>query len=108
LLLWVCRSRNNPFGATIKPNGQKGYINKVNEEGDWNSWSRTLSSQFLSKQPTGLVRERINDTYSRLQKEYDELNSLTNPVVKKVLMQDFVDGLDTKSCINSYPNNRPV
>ena len=87
---------DNPFGATIKPNGQKGYINKVNEEGDWNSWSRTLSSQFLSKQPTGLVRERINDTYSRLQKEYDELNSLTNPVVKKVLMQDFVDGLDTK------------
>lgn len=87
---------DNPFGATIKANGQKGYINKVNEEGDWNSWSRTLSSQFLSKQPTGLVRERINDTYSRLQKEYDELNSLTNPVVKKALMQDFVDGLDTK------------
>ena len=87
---------DNPFGATIKPNGQKGYINKVNEEGDWNSWSRTLSSQFLSKQPTNLVRERINDTYSSLQKEYDELNSLTNPVVKKALMRDFVEGLDTK------------
>lgn len=87
---------DNPFGATIKPNGQKGYINKVNEEGDWNTWSRTLSSQFLSKQPTALVRERINDTYSSLQKEYNELNSLTNPVVKKALMRDFVEGLDTK------------
>lgn len=87
---------DNPFGATIKPNGQKVYINKINEEGDWNTWSRTLSSQFLSKQPTALVRERINDTYSSLQKEYNELNSLTNPVVKKALMRDFVEGLDTK------------
>lgn len=87
---------DNPFGATIKPNGQKGAINKVNEEGDWNNWSRTLSSQFLSKQPTALVKERINDTYSLLKKEYDEINSLTNPMVKKKLLTEFVDGLDTK------------
>lgn len=88
--------KDNPFGATIKPNGQRGAINKVNEEGDWDTWSRTLSSQFLSKQPPTLVKERINDTFNRLQREYDELNALTNPVVKKQLLSDFVDGLDTK------------
>src|SRR5690606_39712524 len=41
----------NPFGASIKPNGQRGVMNIVNEEGDWYQWSRKLSSQMLSKQP---------------------------------------------------------
>ena len=87
---------DNPFGATIKPNGQKGAINKVNEEGDWSSWSKTLSSQFLSKQPPSLVKDRISKTYDKLQKEFDEIANLTNPVVRRVMMQDFVDGLTVK------------
>ena len=87
---------DNPFGAQIKANGQKGAINKVNEEGDWGTWSKTLSSQFVSKQPPSLVKGRIQTTYDKLQKEFNEINSLTNPVIKKALMQDFADGLTTK------------
>ena len=87
---------DNPFGAQIKANGQKGAINKVNEEGDWGTWSKTLSSQFVSKQPPSLVKGRIQTTYEKLQKEFNEINSLTNPVIKKALMQDFADGLTTK------------
>lgn len=87
---------DNPFGAQIKANGQKGAINKVNEEGDWGTWSKTLSSQFVSKQPPALVKGRIQTTYEKLQKEFNEINSLTNPVIKKALMQDFADGLTTK------------
>nr|DAN51140.1 MAG TPA: RNA-dependent RNA polymerase [Caudoviricetes sp.] len=87
---------DNPFGAQIKANGQKGAINKVNEEGDWGTWSKTLSSQFVSKQPPALVKGRIQTTYDNLQKEFNEINSLTNPVIKKALMQDFADGLTTK------------
>lgn len=87
---------DNPFGAQIKTNGQKGAINKVNEEGDWGTWSKTLSSQFVSKQPPALVKGRIQTTYEKLQKEFNEINSLTNPVIKKALMQDFADGLTTK------------
>ena len=87
---------DNPFGAQIKPNGQKGAINKVNEEGDWGTWSKTLSSQFVSKQPPALVKGRIQATYDKLQKEFNEINNLTNPVVKRVMMQDFADGLTTK------------
>ena len=34
---------DNPFGATIKKNGQRGALNIVNEEGDWESWSKTIS-----------------------------------------------------------------
>jgi gp106 len=87
---------DNPFGAQIKRNGQLGAINKVNEEGDWGTWAKTLSSQFVSKQPPALVKGRIQETYAKLQKEFDEINSLTNPVVKRVMMQDFADGLTTK------------
>lgn len=87
---------DNPFGAQIKANGQKGAINKVNEEGDWGTWSKTLSSQFVSKQPPALVKGRIQTTYDKLQKEFNEIDSLTNPVIKKALMQDFADGLTTK------------
>ena len=87
---------DNPFGAQIKPNGQKGAINKVNEEGDWGTWSKTLSSQFVSKQPPILVKGRIQKTYEKLQKEFDEISNLNNPVVRRIMMADFANGLTTK------------
>ena len=87
----------NPFGATIKPNGQRGAINIVNEEGDWNTWSTKLSAQFLSKQPKTLVKERLDITYDELEAEYKVLQSLTNPVVKKHMMDSYADGLESKA-----------
>ena len=87
---------DNPFGAQIKPNGQKGAINKVNEEGDWGTWSKTLSSQFVSKQPPILVKGRIQKSYEKLQKEFDEIANLNNPVVRRIMMADFANGLTTK------------
>lgn len=87
---------DNPFGAQIKPNGQKGAINKVNEEGDWGTWSKTLSSQFVSKQPPILVKGRIQKTYEKLQKEFDEIANLNNPVVRRIMMADFANGLTAK------------
>lgn len=88
---------DNPFGTTIKIDGQRGALNIVNEEGDWDKWSTKMSSQFLSKQPTKLIKERLEDTSSILQKEFDEISNLTNPVVKKHLMDAYIDGLDTKA-----------
>lgn len=87
---------DNRFGATIKAGGQRGALNIVNEEGDWNKWSSTLSAQFLSKQPQKLVKDRLDKTYESLIKEYGELSVLTNPLVKKHLLQKFNDGLETK------------
>ena len=48
---------DNPFGSTIKD--QKGALNIVSEEGDWQEWSRTLSSQFLSKQSVKLAQQQL-------------------------------------------------
>lgn len=86
---------DNPFGTTIKK--QKGALNIVNEEGDWDTWSTKMSSQFLSKQPAKLIKDRLDATTKALQKEFDEINELTNPVVKKHLMDKYVEGLDTKA-----------
>lgn len=87
----------NPFGANIKPGGQKGALNIVNEEGDWDTWSTKMSSQFLSKQSTSLIKERLDATYAKLKSDFDEINTLTNPVVKKHLMEDYISGLDSKA-----------
>lgn len=86
---------DNPFGANIVR--QKGALNIVNEQGDWDTWSGKMSSQFLAKQPVNLIKDRLDDTYSSLRKEFDEINSMTNPVVKKHLMDKYVEGLDSKA-----------
>lgn len=86
---------DNPFGANIVK--QKGHLNIVNEQGDWDTWSTKMSSQFLSKQPLSLIKDRLDATYSSLKSEYDEINSMTNPVVKKHLMEKFNEGLDSKA-----------
>jgi len=83
---------NNPFGAQIK--SQNGKLNIVNEEGDWESWSAGFSSQFLSKQPVPVIKERLAVTMARKQKEFDEINALTNPTIKKHLMEQYADSLD--------------
>ena len=86
---------DNPFGANIIR--QNGALNIINEEGDWDTWSTTMSTQFLAKQPLSLVKDRLDATAKSLKQEYDELVSLTNPIVKKHLLETFSDGLDAKA-----------
>ena len=106
---------NNPFGAAIKANGQYFYddpkgkytdpvtgkkqslspINKLKEEGDWETMSKNLSSQFLSKQPNQLIKKQLNLTYADSLAEFDEIRSLTNPTIKKKLLLDFAEECDS-------------
>lgn len=67
------------------------------EEGGWAKWSHTLSSQMLSKQPATLARQQLKLTYDVKKAELDEINSLTNPAVKKKLLESFADGADASS-----------
>lgn len=96
---------DSPFGSIVR---QKHYIDKngkeqlsslniVNEEGQWDSWSSKLSSQFLSKQSPALAKEQLGVRYDSKQKEYDELLALTNPAVKKKLLETFADDVDSSS-----------
>ena len=109
---------DNPFGSLIKegvndpdhPNDTRGgqsyyydkngkkqlsLINKRAEEGDWGEWSNKLPSQFLSKQSLQLIRKQLDLAASDKQAEFDEICSLTNPTVKKVLLQSFSDDCDS-------------
>ena len=93
----------NPFGSNLKPDGElrnipvgkKGYLNIVNEQGDWHKWSRNLSSQFLSKQPEKLIKDQLN--YKKIMKdgELAEIREVTQPEVKRQLLLKFADKCDS-------------
>lgn len=103
--------RNNPFGAAIKPEekgGQRFYldedgnehlsaVNIVNSEGDWGAWSKTLSSQFLSKQNNPLIQRQLDLSYANKLDEYSDICSLTNPTIKKKLLMSFADDCDASA-----------
>lgn len=100
---------DNRFGATIKEGGQRGHLNIVNEEGDWNKWSAPFSSQFLSKQPFSLVKERIGATLKDKTEGLKEILALTNPTVRKKMLTDYADGLDTAAQslkMQSFPKTK--
>lgn len=97
---------NNPFGSIIKrqlvdvdPKTGKervvSAINLVNEEGDWETWSNSLPSQMLSKQPHALVKSQLDATRTKARERLAEINSITNPVVRKKALEDFSDQLDS-------------
>lgn len=100
---------DNPFGSTIKDaelggqywytdkNGNKklGLINKRSDEGDWSEWKDKVPSQFLSKQPLTLAKKQLSLAIVDKQMEYDAICSLTNPTVKKRLLQSFSDDCDS-------------
>lgn len=88
---------DNPFGTLIKPNGQRRALNIVNEEGDWKEWSRNISSQVLSKQSPALAKKQLDLALAEKQKEFDEINAITNPVVKKRLLKSLADDLDASA-----------
>lgn len=99
---------DNPFGAAIKANGQSMYIgedgkehlspiNKLKEEGDWDTMSRNVSSQFLSKQPKKLIENQLNLTVADYKAQYDEIMRYDNPTVKKKLLYDFADTVEGTS-----------
>ena len=98
-----------PFGAIVrqryysdaKGNKHLSAINVVgskegsNEEGGWDNWSRTLSSQFLSKQTTTLARRQLDLDYDNRKLDYDEILSIPIPAVRKKLLLEFADSADS-------------
>lgn len=109
---------DNPFGAYIKEgindpdnpgftdggqryyydkNGQKqlSVINKRAEEGDWGEWSHNLPSQFLSKQNKKLVEQQLTLAKIDKQDEFEEICALTNPTIKKYLLQNYANDCDS-------------
>lgn len=91
----------NPFGAVVrqkidpKTGKVKSAMNIVNEEGDWDRWSKNLSSQMLSKQSPSLAKQQLDMTFERKKRELEEINSLTNPAVRRKLLESYADDVDS-------------
>lgn len=108
---------DNPFGSLIKANGQSYYddpngkyidpitgkkqslslINKRAEEGDWTEWKDKLPSQFLSKQSVSMAKKQLDLAIADKNAEFDEINSLTNPTVKRYFLNKFADECDSSA-----------
>ena len=101
---------DNPFGSLIKDakdggqywytdkkTGEKklGLINKARDEGDWSEWADSLPSQFLSKQALPMVQKQLGIAKADKQAEFDDICALTNPTIKKHLLQKFADECDS-------------
>lgn len=86
---------DNPFGATISR--QKGVLNIVNEEGDWDKWSRNFSSQMLSKQSPTLAKQQLDLTYENKKADLADIRQLTNPIVRKKLLETYAEGADSSA-----------
>ena len=96
-----------PFGAQIKrqiteKNGKGEDVvisvaNIVQEEGDWQDWSRNLSSQMLSKQSPALAKAQLRKLEDRYKTELEEIRSLTNPAVRKKLLETYSNSVDSSS-----------
>lgn len=107
---------DNPFGALVKQSkvddasgllkgGQYEYIgkdgkkhlsviNKLKEEGDWNNFSKTLSSQFLSKQPLQLINKQLDLSMKDKLSEFEAIQQIKQPELKKKLLISFAEECD--------------
>ncbi|ALY08779.1 helix-turn-helix DNA-binding domain protein [Arthrobacter phage Mudcat] len=97
---------DNPFGSIVRQITTKdakgndvvtSAMNIVNEEGTWRKWSKSLSSQVLSKQSPKLAKELLDEKYTAKKDEFDEIMSLTNPVVRKKLLDSFAADADSSA-----------
>ena len=97
----------NPFGSTVRQmvDPKTGKVTSVMNrlgtkedagiEGSWDQWSRNLSSQFLSKQSPQLAKQQLDISLKKRQADFDEIMALTNPTVKKKLLESYADGADS-------------
>ena len=98
---------DNPFGTQIKrqifktnDDGSRevtSAVNLVNEEGDWGGWSNSIASQVLSKQPPKLAKQQLDMAFESRHSELKDILELTNPTVKKALLEDYARTLDAQA-----------
>jgi len=97
--------KDNPFGSTVRqqnyigPDGKEhlSAINIVNEDEDWGKWSKTISSQMLSKQRPEVAKKQLDLTYETKRAEFEDIKSITNPVVRNKLLYSFAEDCDASA-----------
>jgi hypothetical protein len=106
------KGSDNPFGSMVRqitkqnPDGSVTLTSAMNlvgakegagESGSWDSWSRNLPTQLLSKQAPKLAQQQLDLTYERKQNELKDIMALTNPTVRRVLLEAYADSADSSA-----------
>ena len=79
----------------LSPINIVGSKDGAGEEGAWENWSKSLSSQMLSKQPESLAKAQLDTAYKLRKNEFDEDRGLINAAVKKRLLESFAEDCDS-------------
>lgn len=103
---------DNPFGSSVvqhhylDKNGKEklSALNIVgslesdeHKEGEWGTWSKTISSQFVSKQDAKVAKRQLDKMYTSKMDEYNDIMKITNPVVRKKKLTDFAEACDSNA-----------
>ena len=116
----IKKDPDNPFGSLIKDadqggqywydadtgkrcsandpkvkNKKLGLINKRADEGDWEEWADALPSQFLGKQSKSMAKKQLDLARRDKEDEFQALCELTNPTIKKHLLEKFSSECDS-------------
>lgn len=73
----------------------KSILNIVNDEQDWDDWSKSLATQMLSKQKPDFVKRQLDVTLANKRQQLDEILQMTNPTVKKEMLKSYADDMDS-------------
>lgn len=98
--------KDNPFGSMIsrqivgkdpKTGVERATsaLNLVNEEGTWDTWTNSLPSQMLAKQPHSLIKSQLSDTRDQVKTRLTEIEGITNATVRKKALEDYADQIDS-------------
>lgn len=107
---------DNPYGSIVRQIGDHdaagnlikltSAMNLVNEEGSWEGWNDALPSQMLSKQSPRLAKLQLDKTFEEKKADFDEIMTLTNPAVKKKLLETSAAAYD-KSAVQLHAAHLP-
>lgn len=94
---------SNPFGSAFtqwsytNAKGEKiiSPVNIVNDDDSWDKWQKSLSSQFLSKQPLSLAKRQLDLDAMAREQELKEITSIPNPTLKRQLLETFASECDS-------------
>lgn len=106
--------QSNPFGSVVRQQFHKdadgndirdskgnkkvsSAMNIVYEEGDWDKWSKSIASQVLSKQSPALAKRQLGLRADEKRSEFEEIMALTNPAIKRKLLNSLADDLDSSA-----------
>jgi hypothetical protein len=106
--------QTNPFGSVVRQQFKKdadgndirdskgnkkvsSAMNIVYEEGDWDRWSKSIASQVLSKQSPSLAKRQLGLRAEEKRSEFEEIMALTNPAIKRKLLNSLADDLDSSA-----------